>query len=83
MSESVSSQKLNRTNSLHDRIAVAIQTALNSRAFGPIHCGDYLADRIAEAVIAEMDLATPCDRDGCRMRQITRRSAMNQGEQQP
>lgn len=79
--ESDREQKLNQSSSLRDRIAAAIQSALNGRAFGPIHCGDYLAGVVADAVITEMDLATPCDRDGCRMRQITRRSVTNRGEQ--
>lgn len=39
---------------LRGRIAQVIKNELNWRAFGPIQCGDYLAGRIADAVIAEL-----------------------------
>lgn len=40
---------------------------------------DPLHEDMADAVIRELDLGIPCANDGCRMRQIARRSAEKLG----
>jgi hypothetical protein len=58
---------------LRTRIAAAIEAQHVSEFQGGIHPEDVL--RLADAVIAELDLGIPCATDGCRMRQIARRHA--------
>jgi len=61
------------TDSVRERIANAIRA-------GIYRAGDDATDdqtwiECADAVIAELGLASPCATNGCRMRQIARRHA--------
>ena len=66
-----------RTDSLRDRIAAAIKACDEGFQSPPDPFSAIFPsyDDLADAVIAELDLAIPCAATGCRMRQIARRHA--------
>ena len=65
------------TDNLRDRIAAVLKTASERRGIYRIADFDY--PFLADAVIEALDLGIPCASDGCRMRQIARRSAEKLG----
>lgn len=62
---------------LRTRIAAAIQTQWLTLTLTDTWDENCLI--LADAVIRELDLGIPCANDGCRMRQIARRSAEKLG----
>lgn len=66
-------------HTLRDRLAAAIQQAHSELHFSLADTWDDKCLRLADAVIAELDMGIPCATDGCRMRHITRRSAEKLG----
>lgn len=68
---------MNKT--LRYRIAAAIRAAASEQTYwvpGPVLSLVY-----ADAVIAELDLAVPCEANGCKMRQIARQVVDQIGDQ--
>ena len=91
LGESDNPQPLNRTDSLRDRIAGLQRFHIPVDYAGYIECScgteckpdhggidvaeQMWGEHVADAVIAELDMGSPCITTGCRMRQIARRHA--------
>lgn len=70
----LAAEPANNPNAMRDRIAATLKSRWPAPWFGGDRQHQQILD-LADAVIAELDLGTPCAATGCRLRQIARRHA--------
>lgn len=70
----LAAEHANKQNAMRDQIAATLKSLWPAPWFGGDRQHQQILD-LANAIVAELDLGTPCAATGCRMRQIARRHA--------